>query len=90
MKTFISGLIIAFALSAYMLSCIHNNKPVGNMDIHATVDVDSFNNGDILLPNYVHDDTLIVTNAEFLNDNIDDSVTDSEINNLLIKTTQRK
>jgi hypothetical protein len=48
-----------------------------------------FRNGDILLPDYVHEDTLIVTDADWLNKYIDSTGGDGEIMELLNHSTEK-
>lgn len=49
-----------------------------------------FYNGEILLPDYVHQDTLIVTNAAFLNWAMEhyDAASDGDILDILCVTTE--
>ncbi len=53
-------------------------------------DDNTFYNGEILTPDYVHQDTLIVTNAELLNKLMQspDIDSDQDIANILRRTTQ--
>ncbi len=56
---------------------------------HATINPAEFRNGDILYPDYTHDDTLIVTDAYQLNFvfRTNPPQTDEDIADLLSKTT---
>jgi hypothetical protein len=53
-------------------------------------DIPRFHNGQILLPDYVHDDTLIVTDADWLNKHIDSATADGAIMELLNHSTKKK
>jgi hypothetical protein len=49
-----------------------------------------FYNGEILLPDYVHADTLVVTDADWLNKHYDSAITDGGIMELLNHSTRPK
>lgn len=82
MKYILGGIVIGiYAVLMLSLILFHNN----NCEIKDA----PYSNGQILYPDYIHQDTLVVVNAKFLNYmmanyNIG---TDSEINNLLTGTT---
>lgn len=79
--------IVAFALLlsiAFNIGCKHEMQRTAN-ERH------EFYNGETLYPDYAHTDTLIVTNADLLNELMKDkqAVTDEEISNTLLKTTKK-
>lgn len=82
-------LLIALFLFACLVSC-KNDTPVKIAHTFETDDT-KFYNGEILLPDYVHLDTLIVIDAKLLNWCMEkyDISSDGDINDVLKITTKK-
>lgn len=97
MKAIISSLVgyvgiltLCIVLLIYHMDTVEKKVKVLEDKTRIITDTSTtYYNGKILFPDYVHDDTLIVTNMELLNDGIDNVETDADINSLLIKTTRK-
>lgn len=79
---------IAIAMSVIYAGCYVQDNEVSHT--YETDDT-SFKNGEILLPDYVHTDTLIVVDAKFLNECMQnyDIASDGDINDVLRTTTKK-
>jgi hypothetical protein len=76
MKKLMSCSVLGFVLIILLLWSSMNSAPQG------------FYNGQILLPDHVHQDTLIVTDADWLNKHIDAATADGAIMELLNHSTE--
>ena len=87
-KSFYSTLKVLFVVFSICLMP-STDDPTNYRPHSYDTDDQTFYDGEILLPDMVHDDTLIVTNAELLNEYIgsEDIGSDGDINDLLKEGT---
>lgn len=79
---------LLLAILGSHVSCTNKLKASGNGHTYESSDI-TYYNGEILLPDYVHTDTLVVIDAELLNDIITqpDIASDQDISECLTGTT---
>lgn len=83
-------LLLALFLYACLVSCKPMNKVITTEHTYETDDT-KFHNGEILLPDYVHLDTLVVTDAKFINWAMEyyDAASDGDIMDILRSGTEK-
>ncbi len=73
-------IITVFAIIVAIALLKNNVQPVHFRSADPAAQVDNFYKGQLLLPDYAHDDSLLVVEPELLQKGIENCATDQEIN----------
>lgn len=92
MKNLIAKVAAAAAITIFTGSYVTSYVLDNEYHSYPAVTPATFTQGEVLTPDYVHQDTLIVVNASLLNSifETEGPATDQEINNALARTTAVK